>query len=122
MITSRASRGRAAILEAKDFEMARNPSELANEADALLRGDKSAAFKIARRAQRIRTHLAPTLNQFTDSPDTRGWTVAPVVVTSRDLVTSRVLTSDVPVLPIHQLTAWAAAQARDGEKGKRRSR
>ncbi|GAA2687702.1 hypothetical protein GCM10010412_075910 [Nonomuraea recticatena] len=36
------------IVEAKDFEMARNPSELANEADALLRGDKSAAFKIAR--------------------------------------------------------------------------
>lgn len=36
------------IVEAKDFEMARNPSELANEADALLRGEKSAAFKIAR--------------------------------------------------------------------------
>ncbi|MEU2977767.1 hypothetical protein ABZ678_12345 [Streptomyces hirsutus] len=110
------------IVEAKDFEMARNPSELANEADALLRGDKSAAFKIARRAQWIRTHLAPTLNQFTDSSDTRGWTVAPVVVTSRDLVTSRVLTSDVPVMPIHQLTAWAAAQATHGKKAKRRSR
>ncbi|WP_147286267.1 hypothetical protein [Streptomyces parvulus] len=110
------------IVEAKDFEMARNPSELANEADALLRGDKSATFKIARRAQWIRTHLAPTLNQFTKSADTRGWTVAPVVATSRDLVTSRVLASDVPVMTIHQLTAWAAAQTTRGKRTRRRAR
>ncbi|MFF3547155.1 hypothetical protein ACFYXD_35620 [Streptomyces platensis] len=110
------------IVEAKDFEMARNPSELANEADALLRGDKSAAFKIARRAQWIRTHLAPTLNQFTNSADTRGWTVAPVVVTSRDLMTSRVLTSDVPVMTPRQLTAWVAAQTSHGKRTRRRAR
>ncbi|MGW3556285.1 hypothetical protein ACWDNT_02725 [Streptomyces sp. NPDC000963] len=110
------------IVESKDFEMARNPSELANEADALLRGDKSAVFKISRRAQWIRTHLAPTLNHFTNSTDTRGWTVAPVVVTSRDLISSRVLTSDVPVMAIHQLTAWAAAQTRHGKRSKRRAR
>lgn len=102
--------------------MARNPSELANEADALLRGDKSAVFKIARRARWIRTHLAPTLNHFTKSTDTRGWTVAPVVVTSRDLISSRVLTSDVPVMAIHQLTAWAAAQTRHSKRSKRRAR
>ncbi|MFC9243602.1 hypothetical protein ACFT7S_05955 [Streptomyces sp. NPDC057136] len=111
------------IVEAKDFEMARNPSELANEADALLRGGKSAVFKIARRAQWIRTHLAPTLNHFTNSADTRGWTVTPVVVTSRDLISSRVLTSDVPVVTIHQLTAWAAAtQTRRGKRTRRRAR
>ncbi|MCX5035430.1 MULTISPECIES: hypothetical protein [Streptomyces] len=110
------------IVESKDFEMARNPSELANEADALLRGDKSAVFKIARRARWIRTHLAPTLNHFTKSTDTRGWTVAPVVVTSRDLISSRVLTSDVPVMAIHQLTAWAAAQTRHSKRSKRRAR
>ncbi|MFF2063814.1 hypothetical protein ACFVWZ_18740 [Streptomyces sp. NPDC058200] len=110
------------IVEAKDFEMARNPSELANEADALLRGGKSAVFKSARRAQWVRTHLAPTLNQFTRSADTRGWTVIPVVVTSRDLISSRVLTSDVPVVTIHELTTWAAAQTRHGKRTKRRAR
>ncbi|MFB8101723.1 hypothetical protein ACFC3O_02640 [Streptomyces sp. NPDC056007] len=110
------------IVESKDFEMARNPSEMANEADALLRGDKSAVFKITRRAQWIRTHLALTLDHFTSSTDTRGWTVAPVVVTSRDLMSSRVLTSDVPVMAIHQLTAWAAAQTRHGKRSKRRAR
>ncbi|MFC9858813.1 MULTISPECIES: hypothetical protein [unclassified Streptomyces] len=110
------------IVESKDFEMARNPSELANEADALVRGDKSAVFKITRRAQWIRTHLAPTLHHFASSTDTRGWTVTPVVVTSRDLISSRVLTSNVPVMAIHQLTAWAAAQTRHGKKSKRRAR
>ncbi|MGI5468361.1 hypothetical protein [Streptomyces sp. CA-132043] len=110
------------IVEAKDFEMARNPSELANEADALLRGDKSAAFKIARRALWIRAHLASTLHQFTNSADTRGWTVAPVVVTSRDLMASRVLTPDVPVMTIHRLTVWAAEQARRGKESKCRDR
>ncbi|WP_405822918.1 hypothetical protein OG705_23930 [Streptomyces sp. NBC_00838] len=110
------------IVESKDFEMARNPSELANEADALLRGEKSAVFKIARRAQWIRTHLAPTLNHFTKSTDTRGWTVAPVVVTSRDLLSSRVLTADVPVMTVQHLTAWAATQTRHGKRSKRRAR
>jgi hypothetical protein len=109
------------IVEAKDFEMARNPSELANEADALLRGDKSAAYKIARRAQWIRTHLALTLNQFTSSSDTRGWDVIPVVVTSRDLMTSRVLTSEVPVMTIHELTPWAATHTTRAKAAKRRA-
>ncbi|MCW8382397.1 hypothetical protein [Streptomyces justiciae] len=110
------------VVEAKDFEMARNPSELANEADALLRGDKSAAFKIARRAQWIRTHLALTLRHFTNTADTRGWSVAPAVVTSRDLMTSRVLTSDVPVMTLRQLTTWAAELASHGKRNRRRTR
>ena len=110
------------VVEAKDFEMARNPSELANEADALLRGDKSATFKIARRAQWIRTHLALTLNHFTASNDARGWSVVPVVVTSRDLMTSRVLASDVPVLPIGQLVAWVEAEITRSRGTKRRAR
>ncbi|MGW5638522.1 hypothetical protein [Streptomyces sp. NPDC003832] len=111
------------VVEAKDFEMARNPSELANEADALLRGAKSAAFKVARRAQWIRTHLAHTLKQFADGADTHGWSVVPVVVTSRDLMTSRVLTSDVSAMSIHQLTAWAAAhKPRRGAVGRRTRR
>ncbi|WP_412078853.1 hypothetical protein ACLF6K_36230 [Streptomyces xanthophaeus] len=110
------------VVEAKDFEMARNPSELANEADALLRGDKSATFKIARRAQWIRTNMALTLNHFTGSSDARGWSVAPVVVTSRDLMTSRVLTSDVPVLAIDQLTAWVQAETTRARDTRRRPR
>ncbi|WP_109036428.1 hypothetical protein [Streptomyces rubrogriseus] len=110
------------VVEAKDFEMARNPSELANEADALLRGDKRATFKIARRAQWIRAPTWRPLNQFTDISDTRGWSVVPVVVTSRDLMASRVLTSEVPVIVIHQLTAWAAADATRGRGARRRAR
>ncbi|MFG3539436.1 hypothetical protein [Streptomyces clavifer] len=110
------------VVEAKDFEMARNPFELANEADALLRGDKSATFKIARRARWISTHLALVLRQYTGSSEARGWTVVPVVVTSRDLMTSRVLASKVPVVAIHQLTSWAQAHGTRGGGAKRRKR
>ncbi|WP_143681770.1 hypothetical protein [Actinacidiphila glaucinigra] len=109
------------VVEAKDFEMARNPSELANEADALLRGDKSATVKIARRAQWIRNHLALTLNQFTGTRDTHGWSVIPVVATSRDLMASRVLASDVPVVAIDGLPAWAEVQMRS-QAARRRKR
>ncbi|MFD7431907.1 hypothetical protein ACFV6Z_33370 [Streptomyces sp. NPDC059818] len=110
------------VVEAKDFEMARNPFELANEADALLRGGKSATFKIVRRARWISTHLALVLRQYTGSSEARGWTVVPVVVTSRDLMTSRVLASNVPVVAIHQLTSWARAHSARGDGAKRRKR
>ncbi|WP_326782437.1 hypothetical protein OG481_31295 [Streptomyces longwoodensis] len=100
------------VAEAKDFEMARNPAELANEADHLIRGDKSARYKISRRAQWIQSHLAATLHHYTRSSDTRGWSVIPVIVTSRDLMASRVLQSDVPVVPIAQAAEWVRAASR----------
>ncbi|MEU7011884.1 hypothetical protein [Streptomyces sp. NPDC046332] len=110
------------VVEAKDFEMARNPFELANEADALFRGDKSATFKIERRAQWIRTHLPLTLSHFGIDSPLRGWSVIPVVVTSRDLMAAHVLLADVPVLDIYHLTSWVRRESAPGRAVARRTR
>jgi len=91
------------LAEAKDFEMARNPAELANEAEDLLKGNKSALFKLSRRAQWVRDHLALTLSYLHIDGRSDGWAVAPVIVTSRDLISPRVLASDIPVVPIETL-------------------
>jgi len=96
------------VAEAKDFEMARNPIEMANEADSLLRGGKSALVKLTRRAQWVQQHLASVLVHFDVPGGTKGWSVAPVIVTSRDLMSPRILTADLPVVPLAQLELWTA--------------
>ncbi|MFF1873001.1 hypothetical protein [Kitasatospora herbaricolor] len=94
------------VAEAKDFEMARNPIEMANEADSLLRGDKSALVKLTRRAQWVQQHLASVLVHFDVAGGTKGWSVAPVIVTSRDLLSPRVLAASLPVVPLVEFERW----------------
>ncbi|MFC9946712.1 hypothetical protein [Streptomyces pratensis] len=110
------------VTEAKDFELSRNPTELANEADDLLRGVKSALFKLGRRAEWVRQNLAATLGHFTGGSDTTGWTVTPAIVTSRDLMAPRVLVSSVPVVPISELKQWVATEVARDKRSARRQR
>ncbi|MFE5175674.1 hypothetical protein [Streptomyces sp. NPDC056634] len=110
------------VIEAKDFEMSRNPTEMANEADALLRGDKSALFKLGRRTEWVRQNLAATLTHFLGDRDTTSWTVTSAIVTSRDLMAPRVLASNVPVVPISEFEQWVAAELFRGKRGNGRRR
>lgn len=111
------------VAEAKDFEVARNPAELANEADALLRGDKSALHKLSRRAQWVRDHLASTLSHLGVNDGSERWAVAPVIVTSRDLISPRVLPSDIQVVPLEMLEGWVSRElARTRRSARRRRR
>ncbi|MET7381815.1 hypothetical protein ABZT08_23835 [Streptomyces sp. NPDC005526] len=110
------------VIEAKDFEMARNPTEMANEADALLRGDKSALFKLGRRTEWVRQNLAATLTHFLGDRDSTSWTVTSAIVTSRDLMAPRVLASNVPVVPISEFEQWVAAELVRGKRGNGRRR
>src|ERR1017187_659351 len=98
------------VAEAKDFELARTPAELANEAEDLLTGDKSAARKLGRRAAWVQSHLALVLRHFNVGVSTAGWRVLPVIVTSRALISPRVLEAGVPVVARADLPSWADLQ------------
>jgi hypothetical protein len=98
------------VAEAKDFELARTPAELANEAEQLLIGDKSAASKLSRRAAWVQGHLALVLRHFSIAAETAGWRVRPVVVTSRPLLSPHVLSASVPVKASADLPSWASEQ------------
>jgi hypothetical protein len=52
------------VAEAKDFELARTPTELANEAEGLLTGNKSAVRKLSRRTVWVEGHLGLVLRHF----------------------------------------------------------
>jgi hypothetical protein len=95
------------VAEAKDFEMSRTPVELANEAEALLEGDKSAAYKVQRRANWVERHLDAAVRELTGKAANGRWRVVPVIVASRDLLTPRVATNaSVAVVPIDALSEW----------------
>jgi hypothetical protein len=98
------------VAEAKDFELARIPREFAHEANSLLLGDKSALRKLDARARWVKRHLATVLKHFHIEGDAGGWTVLPLIVTSRTLVSPSFLSSDVPVLPISEVKGFVAAK------------
>jgi hypothetical protein len=98
------------VAEAKDFELARTPAELANEAEDLLTGVKSAVSKLGRRADWVQSHLALVLRHFGAGDSTAGWRVLPVIVTSRNLISPRVLQANVPVVAHADLPSWASQQ------------
>lgn len=110
------------VAEAKDFELARNPAELSNEAKDLLQGQKSALFKLARRAHWVREHLTQTLKHLRINENPAGWTVVPIIVTSRDLISPRVLPADVPVVPIDAFESWVASEVGRHRRGRGRRR
>jgi hypothetical protein len=99
------------VAEAKDFELARTPAELANEAEDLLIGDKSAVYKLGRRADWIRGHVALVLRHFGVSDNPAGWRVLPVIVTSMNLLTPRVLQASIPVVALPELPSWFRQQS-----------
>jgi hypothetical protein len=108
--------------EAKDFELARIPSELAHEADHLIHGEKSALRNLSRRTRWVREHITSVLRSFDLDLDTSGWSVLPVIVTSRDLVSPRILSSDIPVVPIGDVQAWVTHQLARSNRPRRSAR
>ncbi|MGH3322232.1 MAG: hypothetical protein ACRDN9_19080 [Streptosporangiaceae bacterium] len=110
------------IAEAKDFERARTPVELANEAKDLLTGPKSAVAKLARRADWVRTRLPLVLRHFDVEANPGAWRVLPVVVTSRTLVSPLVLNAPLPVVSINDLPAWLQRELQRRQRRRRRGR
>lgn len=100
------------VIEAKDFEMARTPSELANEALNLFRGEKSAHHKLNRRVLWIENNLPSLFSEFGINGDLKGWIVQPVIVTSVGLMTPRVFPSEGTILPIGEFAEWVVSKLR----------
>jgi hypothetical protein len=101
------------VIEAKDFEVARTPAELANEIDNLLTSNKAAVKRLALRADWVRRHIAPTLNELRIDAHKGSWTVVPLVVVDERLLSARLSTSETPIISISELEEYVrAANAR----------
>ena len=108
------------VAEAKDFELARTPAELSNEATDLVTGDKSAAAKLARRTDWVRGNMALVLRHLEVSGSQAGWRILPVIVTSRNLISPRVIEASIPVVALTELPAWVAKNKRSPTRQRRR--
>lgn len=97
-------------VEAKDFEVARTPAEMAHEITKLFRGrsgrkpERSTVDKHSRRIDWLRTHISTVLAHLGVDLEASTATVAGVIVTSEPLVTPLVESSAVPVVPFADLT------------------
>lgn len=114
------------VCEAKDFEMARIPREFANEANSLLYGERSAVRKLTGRANWVRQNLPAMLKHFQLDVSRADFTVVPIVVTSRSLVTPQFLSCPLPIIAIEgveefvQRTVSGAKLAPAGRRTARR--
>jgi len=93
-------------VEAKDFEIARTPAEIAGEFEKLFkgkRGKKSTVELHSRRLDWLREHLAEVARSFGEDPDDGPWHVVGSIVTSDPLVTPLVESSPLPVIPFVDL-------------------
>lgn len=97
------------VVEAKDFEVARTPAELANEIDNLLLSDKAAIRRLAQRAQWVREHIPSTLTELGMQSQSGTWTVTPLVVVDERLISARLSDSDIPILGISEFVAHLQA-------------
>ena len=73
-------------VEAKDFELARTPRELANEVEKLIGEHGSASTHHRERLEFLRSHLPRVLNELGIADDSARWDVQGMVVTSADLL------------------------------------
>lgn len=75
------------VMETKDFELARTPSELWNELDKMFVGDKSCDRLHAERVAWMRSKLGSVLRWLNVDEDTSGgWKVEGLIVISQRLV------------------------------------
>lgn len=93
------------VVEAKDFEVARTPAELANEIDNLLLSDKAAIRRLDQRARWVRDHVPSTLTELGMKLPSGSWTVSPLVVVDERLLSARLSDSEIPILGISELIA-----------------
>lgn len=78
---------------------------------ALLVGEKSAVYKLSRRADWVHRHVPLALRHFGLPDDPNAWRVLAVVVTSRNLLSPHVLQTNIPVLALPDLPRWVSEQA-----------
>ena len=94
------------VVEAKDFEVARTPAELANEIDNLLLSDKAAVKRLALRADWVRRHIPTTLTQLGITVQKGSWTVAPLVIVDERLLSARLSNAEFPILSLSEVEAY----------------
>lgn len=93
-------------VEAKDFEVARTPSELTHEVQKLFAGTakKKATVELhSRRLDWLREHLGEVIAEFGIEDDAARWRVNGLVITSEPLVSPLVQSSLLPVFPVDDL-------------------
>lgn len=93
-------------IEAKDFEVARTPAEIASELEKLFagkRGKKSTIELHNRRIEWVQQHLDEAADSLDAAEGQTPWRLVGAVVTSDPLITPLVSSSTLPVIPIADL-------------------
>jgi hypothetical protein len=97
-------------IETKDLNAAITPPELRNELDELFgteAGRLGDLHKFAERVEWIERHREDVLMEMRlDSPDANSWTVSPLVVLDRELISSFIAKSPVTVLSFRRIPEW----------------
>lgn len=96
------------VAEAKDLEMALTPFELSNEVEALMTGKRNAVSRVSVRSSWVRANVDLALKHLKAPSPPHAPTVQPVVVTSRTLIASKVVSASVPIVAIEELPTWVA--------------
>jgi len=116
-------------VEAKDFEVARIPAEIANELQKLFEGKnakKSTVELHGRRIKWLRDNVAEVTEALGLDLGEKNWQVRGLVVTSDPLITPLVASSPVPVVPFDELTSQTleaiAGEPHRGSHKKRKGR
>lgn len=94
-------------IEVKDLAVARTPIELDRQLEAIFvtRAGRPARAAIhVERTEYLRAHLLELLADMQIADDGRAWTVEPLMVTSRELLTHHLAESPVPVISFPELT------------------
>lgn len=91
------------LIEAKDLEIARTPTELRNEVKQLIGPGNSAIERLKEREDWIRSHMNTVLTEF-KIHNRNGWSTQAIVVVSHPIL-SEYLRHDanIPVIPIEKL-------------------
>ena len=95
-------------VEAKDFEIARTPAEIAGEFEKLFKGKKGKKSTVelhTRRLDWLRENLVDVVRSLGEDPNDGQWQAVGIIVTSDPLVTPLVETSSLPVIPFVDLDA-----------------
>lgn len=116
-------------VEAKDFEVARTPAEIAGELEKLFTGKKAKKSTVllhSRRLEWLRGHIHEVVRSLGEDSDDGEWHVVGIIVTSDPLVTPLIASSPITVIPfadlkIETLQLQPAARGRSATR-KRRSK
>lgn len=111
-------------VEAKDFEIARTPAEIANELEKLFVGSRTKKSTIDLHSVRVawlKGHVGEVLETLGIPGSSDGWVVRGIVVTSEPLLSPLVRSSQLPVIAANRLSLQGVGlgtQPRDRSVGK----